>query len=74
MYLGPDSNHPESLPAQLGPTIPRSSPMLDGPFVAPQPGFYVLRHAGDDASRKPSRVEPLDAETIKQLKSLGYLQ
>jgi len=76
VFLGPGQAHPQALPVQLDTQLGAVSPVIEKPFAAAHDGFYISRHASGDAQprSRASKVEPPDEQTIKQLKSLGYLQ
>jgi arylsulfatase A-like enzyme len=63
-----------SLPVELPPTFAALPPhqALDYPFS--QSGLQVLRVESTSIMLRSSQVAPLNAETIRQLRSLGYLK
>jgi arylsulfatase A-like enzyme len=74
VYLGKAGDHPKALPATVPADLPALGPFLEGPFKAERPGFYLVRHRGPAVRDRPARVEPPDPETLRQLRSLGYLR
>jgi hypothetical protein len=51
-----------------------SDPVIDKPFVAEKPGFYLFRHIGKHSRDTKARAGKLDAETVRRLQTLGYLR
>ena len=49
-------------------------PFIEQAFKAPKPGFYVAHHRGDGAEGRSPVGVTLDEQTIRQLRSLGYLE
>ena len=76
VFLGKDRQHPSQLPVSIPPSIPPVDPLIQKPLATDKPGFYVFRHQSSAGGQtaKPGKVESLDEQTIRQLKSLGYLQ
>jgi hypothetical protein len=75
VFIGPNEAHPAQVPFDLQPeTTPASDPVIDVPFVAMRPGYYVFRHRGTQAGSFPARTRAMDQNTIQQLRSLGYLR
>jgi hypothetical protein len=74
VFLGKDGRHPDNLPATIPADLAPISPFIERPFSATRDGFYVLRHRVEGTHQRPARVQPLDEQTIRQLRSLGYLQ
>jgi hypothetical protein len=74
VFVGNARANPAALPAELKLDDALSSPVLDGKFSATSEGFYVTRHRGADASPRAAPVQKLDDETIRQLRSLGYIR
>jgi len=51
-----------------------TDPFIESPFLPPQSGVYIQHHRALEASGlEPVRTE-LDQETLRQLRSLGYVQ
>ena len=74
VFLGKDRHHPQALPATVPADLAPVSPFIERPFVTEKAGFYVVRHRSPASRTHPGLVQPLDEQTIKQLRSLGYLQ
>jgi arylsulfatase A-like enzyme len=74
VFLGKEGRHPQALPAMVSADLAPVSPFLERPFTATKEGFHVFRHRSAEARPRPGQVRPLDDETIKQLRSLGYLR
>jgi hypothetical protein len=73
-FLGKDRTCPKALPATVPADLAPISPVIEKPFSADKAGFYVLRHRSAGSRSRPAQVAPLDERTIRQLRSLGYLQ
>jgi arylsulfatase A-like enzyme len=73
VFLGKEGKHPEALPADVPADLTPVSPLIEKPFSAENPGFYVFRHRSAGSRSRPATVAPLDEETIRRLRSLGYL-
>jgi hypothetical protein len=73
-FLGMMQVSPASLPTTVAADLEPLSPFIDKPFKAEQAGFYLHRHQTAGRGTRPSRVEPLDERTLRQLKSLGYVR
>lgn len=74
--LGADAVQPLSLPVRLDASVPPSDPLVlaslsDRP---PNSGLRITRHADALRNRRNSMVVPLDEQTRRQLRSLGYVQ
>jgi hypothetical protein len=74
VFLGKDARHPAALPATVPADMAPVSPFIERPFTAERAGFYVLHHRTEGKRSRPALVQPLDEQTLKQLRSLGYLQ
>jgi hypothetical protein len=74
VFLGKDGLHPKGLPTTVSADLAPVSPFIERPFTAAKEGFYVMRHRSAGAQPRPGVVQPLDEQTIKQLRSLGYLR
>lgn len=74
LFLGMDGKHPETLPADVPADLAPVSPVIEKPFKTDKPGFHVFRHRSAASRLRPAQVAPLDEQTIRQLRSLGYLQ
>jgi hypothetical protein len=74
VFLGKDRKAPEALPTDVAADLAPVSPVIEKPFTAEKPGFYVMRHRSVGSRTRPAQVAPLDEQTIRQLRSLGYLQ
>jgi hypothetical protein len=74
VFLGTKRIHPPKLPADLTLHDDTSNPVLNQPFRAEQPGFYVFHHRGRGGSRFGTLGGTLDEQTLQQLRSLGYLR
>ncbi|HYT89600.1 MAG TPA: sulfatase [Gemmataceae bacterium] len=74
VFLGKDGRHPDGLPATIPADLAPSSPFIEQPFSADKDGFYIVRYRTEGARPRPALVQPLDEQTIRQLRSLGYLQ
>ena len=73
VHLGDAAGHPEALPVVLDGSLPPSDPLLTPPGARPE-GLHIKRHADPTQPARPSHVAPLDEETLRQLRSLGYIQ
>src|SRR5262245_56925179 len=74
VFLGKDRRHPKDLPAAVPADTAPVSPFIERPFAADREGFYVVRHRSAASRLRAGLVRPLDEQTIRQLRSLGYLQ
>jgi hypothetical protein len=74
VFIGPSQAHPRTLPLEIGATESISSPFIDKPFRAARDGFYLTHHRGKAGNSVRSQIVPLDAKTVEQLRSLGYLR
>jgi hypothetical protein len=74
VFLGKDRRHPTTLPAKVAADLTPVSPFIERPFKAQAEGFYIFRHRAAGARPHPGRVQPLDEQTVRQLRSLGYLR
>lgn len=74
LFLGKDGTHPDALPADVPADLAPVSPVIEKPFTADKPGFYLFRHRRASSRARPAQLAPLDEQTIRQLRSLGYLQ
>lgn len=73
VHLGDAAVHPESMPVILDGSLPPSDPLLTPPQNVPE-GLHIKRHTDPMQPTRPSHVAPLDEETLRQLRSLGYIQ
>ncbi|MCX5659665.1 MAG: sulfatase [Planctomycetota bacterium] len=74
--LGADAAQPLSLPVRLDASVLPSDPLVlaspnDRP---PNSGLRITRHADALRNRRDTMVVPLDEQTRRQLRSLGYIQ
>ena len=74
VFLGPDGHHPADLPVTVPADLAPLSPVIEKPFRPEKPGLYIYRHRGDAVRSRAGKVEPLDEQTLRQLRSLGYLR
>lgn len=74
LFLGKSGKHPDQMPALIPSDLSPVSPVIDKPFRTNQEGFHLFKHRTEGAARRNSRVQPLEEQTIHQLRSLGYLQ
>lgn len=74
MFISKDRRHPKMIPATVSPDVPAVSPIIDKAFTAEKPGFYVMHHRSAGSRPRTFQAAPLDEQTIRQLRSLGYLQ
>jgi hypothetical protein len=75
VFIGPKRANPGQIPFDLaldGAAL--SDPVIEKPFQADKPGFYVFRHRGKGAAAFPALGGTLDEKTILQLRDLGYLR
>jgi arylsulfatase A-like enzyme len=75
VFLGTKRARPARVPFDL--TLEgadASDPVIEKPFVADKPGFYVFRHRSKAGGGLPALAGTLDEQTIRQLRSLGYLR
>ena len=76
VFLDPSGSNPETLPfaVRFGGDRSGRSPVITEPFEPKQDGVHVVRYGKrTGASRTASPIQ-LDAETLRQLRSLGYVQ
>lgn len=73
VYLGPLATSPEQLPVNVAASIAADDPFITAPFSAERPGLFVRRHRTAGSIATPGEVKSLNAETIRQLRTLGYL-
>lgn len=74
VFIGKEGKHPDALPALVKADVAPVSPVIEKPFKAERPGFYVFFHQAEGSRTRPGQVAPLDEQTLWQLRSLGYLQ
>jgi len=74
VWLGTEATPVAKLPVELPPTFAALEPATAPPFSVNKNGLHVLRYQSTSGSLRSSQVAPLDAETIRQLRSLGYLK
>ncbi len=74
VFLGKDRRHPAALPATVPADMAPVSPFIERRFTADRPGLHIVRHGAAGGHARPALVRPLDEQTLKQLRSLGYLQ
>ncbi len=74
VFAGPESEAVEALPATLSKAIDPSPAYREAPFAAPRAGFHVLRNAAGQSQPARGDVRPLDEETLRKLRSLGYVR
>ncbi|MCE9589794.1 MAG: sulfatase [Planctomycetes bacterium] len=74
VHMGDAAAHPGALPVKLDTTLAPSDPLILAPFDESRPGLYIKRHADPRHAARASRVAPMDDETLRQLRSLGYIQ
>jgi len=74
VFLGPEREPARSLPLELSPTFASLPPSEAGRFQPLTPGLTLLRYASESTPGRETQVAPLDQETIRQLRSLGYLK
>jgi hypothetical protein len=74
--IGPRALHPETIPFELnlGREGLAQSPVIEQAFVPAQDGFHILRYRSPDAKGKRGERAELDEQTLRQLRSLGYVQ
>jgi arylsulfatase A-like enzyme len=74
VFLGKAGKHPDRFPVTVAASLDPVSPFIDRPFAAARAGFHVFRHRAPGRRARPARVRPLDAPTLRQLRSLGYVR
>ena len=75
VYVGADETQPAKLPLTVSAKELRPlSPVIEKRFQPARPGYYLFLHRSDQSAGRPAHVKSLDAETLEQLKSLGYVQ
>lgn len=77
VFLGPAGSHPAALPVELKTADLTTGPAPDPAHVKPAPpgeqALHVLRRPGSSTAI-PARAGKLDDETLRQLRSLGYIR
>jgi hypothetical protein len=74
VFIGAKESHPRELPMVLSLEKSPSEPVIDRPFHREKPGFYLYRHWGKGSPSFRAQAGTLDEQSIKQLRSLGYLR
>lgn len=74
VFIGKDGQHPNALPATIAANVAPVSPVIEKPFQSGKVGLHVFRHRSEGSRSRPEKVEPLDQETLRRLRSLGYVQ
>jgi hypothetical protein len=75
VFTGKSLAHPGAVPFDLTLRADElSDPVIQGPFRPDRPGFYVFHHRAGAAPSFPALLGTLDAKTIEQLRTLGYLR
>lgn len=74
LFLGKDGKHPVKLPATVSADLPPVSPFIEQRFASRQEGFHVMRHRSAGSRAAHANVLRLDEQTLRQLRSLGYVQ
>ena len=74
IFVGARGAHPPSLPFDSAFCNPPLDPVIVKIFRPKQDGLHVMRHGVKTPSARPGRIEPLDEQTIQQLRSLGYVR
>ena len=72
VLLGEKLSPAEALPCTPDLSSDLSDPVITTPFQASQEGYTIRRHGVPGGSNVPSQAGQLDAETLRQLKTLGY--
>lgn len=73
-HLGDQQTNPQSLPVTLDTALAPSDPLILTPFPVVPNGLHITRHADPTQPARATQVTPLDEETLRQLRSLGYIQ
>lgn len=73
VHFGPQGSTPTKLPVDFNLADQTLSPIIEKPFQPPSDGFFVRRYRGKNASSRPSQAGTIDAQMLRQLKTLGYI-
>lgn len=74
VFLGKEGKTPVRLPATVAADLSPESPFIEKRFASPKDGFHVIRHRSSRSRSGNAHVLRLDEQTLRQLRSLGYVQ
>jgi hypothetical protein len=76
VFLGTRKLNPTSMPftVKVDPGAPAADPVLETAFEPDCDGFHVIRYRAAGKTGRPGKPGKLDEETVRQLRSLGYIR
>jgi len=74
VFVGPQGVNPPFVPVMIQPRATDSGPVPEKPLRPEATGFHIRYHCPPGGNRRSGQTTSLDDETLKQLRSLGYLR
>ena len=74
VFYGPESELASTAPLELSHELESLPAATSARFQATEPGIHIRRYQAATAKSEGGEFAPLDTETIRQLRSLGYLK